>query len=321
MRKNLIALFPDTVMQTFSIVVPIYFNALNIPHLIPRLHKLQETLPEYVLEFIFVDDGSGDNSFQLLAEAQKQDNRIKVIKLSRNFGSMAAIQAGIHHAKGDCVGIIAADLQDPPELFLEMIREWERGKKVVLALREGRKDAALQNIFSSTYYYLLRRFAIENYPRGGFDMVLIDRQIVEELRSITEKNTNIMSLIFWLGYDRGSVSYVRQRREAGTSKWTVAKKFKLFIDTFINFSYAPIRFISGIGLVTAFVSFSYGLLVVLLRCFGTIAVPGWTILVVILTFLLGLIMIMLGIIGEYLWRILDESRKRPPYIIDKIIGD
>jgi dolichol-phosphate mannosyltransferase len=308
-------------MKTFSIIVPIYFNELNIPHLLPRLKKLQEALLEYTLEFIFVDDGSQDNSFQLLVNEQKKDKRIKIIKLSKNFGSMAAIQAGLRYAKGDCAGIIAADLQDPPELFLEMIQEWEQGKKVVLALREGRKDAALQNIFSGAYYYLLRKFAIEDYPRGGFDLVVIDRQIVEELSRITEKNTNIMSLIFWLGYDRGSVSYVRQQREAGTSKWTVAKKIKLFIDTFINFSYAPIRFISGIGLVTAVMSFSYGLLVILLRCFGTISLPGWTILVVILTFLLGLIMIMLGIIGEYLWRILDESRKRPPYIIDKIIGD
>ena len=308
-------------MKTFSIVVPVYYNALNIPHLIPRFQNLQESLPDYNLEFIFVDDGSGDNSFQLLAEAHKQDARIKIIKLSRNFGSMAAIQAGLSYATGDCAGVIAADLQDPPELFLEMIREWERGRKVVLALREGRKDTALQNIFSATYYYLLRRFAIEDYPRGGFDMVLIDRQIVEELGRITEKNTNIMSLIFWLGYERGSVSYVRQQREAGASRWTVAKKLKLFIDTFINFSYAPIRFISGIGLVTAVMSFAYGLLVILLRFFGIIAVPGWTILVVILTFFLGLIMIMLGIIGEYLWRILDESRKRPPYVVDKVIGD
>lgn len=308
-------------MKTFSIVVPIYFNALNIPHLIPRLQKLQETLPGYVLEFIFVDDGSGDNSFQLLAEAHKHDNRIKIIKLSRNFGSMAAIQAGLNYATGDCAGVIAADLQDPPELFPDMLREWESGKKVVLALRAGRRDAALQNLCSGVYYALLRRFAIADYPRGGFDMVLVDRQIVEELGRITEKNTNIMSLIFWLGYERGSVSYVRQQREAGVSRWTVAKKIKLFIDTFINFSYAPIRFISAIGLLTALLSFSYGLLVILLRCLGTILLPGWTILVVILTFLLGLIMIMLGIIGEYLWRILDESRKRPPYVVDKVIGD
>jgi polyisoprenyl-phosphate glycosyltransferase len=308
-------------MKTFSIVVPVYFNGLNIPHLIPRLQQLQEHLPGYALEFIFVDDGSGDDSFRLLAEAQQRDARIRVIKLSRNFGSMAAIQAGLHYAKGDCAGVIAADLQDPPELFLEMIRQWEGGRKVVLGMREGRRDGTLQDMLSGIYYALLRRFAIADYPRGGFDMVLVDRQILEELGRITEKNTNIMSLIFWLGYDRGSVSYVRQRREAGSSRWTVAKKIKLFIDTFINFSYAPIRFISGIGLLTAVLSFSYGLLVILLRCFGTISLPGWTILVVILTFLLGLIMIMLGIIGEYLWRILDESRKRPPYVIDRIIGE
>jgi dolichol-phosphate mannosyltransferase len=301
--------------------VPVYYNALNIPQLIPRLQKLQESLPDYRLEFIFVDDGSGDDSFRLLAEARQQDARIRVIKLSRNFGSMAAIQAGLHYARGDCAGVIAADLQDPPELFLEMIRQWEGGRKVVLGMREGRRDGALRDMCSAVYYALLRRFAIADYPRGGFDMVLVDRQIVEELGRITEKNTNIMSLIFWLGYDRGSVSYVRQQREAGASRWTVAKKIKLFIDTFINFSYAPIRFISGIGLLTAVLSFSYGLLVILLRCFGTISLPGWTILVVILTFLLGLIMIMLGIIGEYLWRILDESRKRPPYVIDRIIGE
>jgi len=308
-------------MKTFSIIVPIYFNELNIPHLLPRLKKLQEALLEYTLEFIFVDDGSQDNSFQLLVEEQKQDKRIKIIKLSKNFGSMAAIQAGLHYVQGDCVGIIAADLQDPPELFLEMIQKWESGRKVVLALREEREDAALQNLFSNTYYYLLRTFAIEGYPKGGFDLVVIDRQIVNELRIISEKNTNIMSLIFWLGHDRDSVSYIRQKRGIGTSKWTLTKKIKLFIDTFINFSYVPIRAISLIGLLTAIISFSYGLLVIILRVFGKIPVHGWTIIVAILTLLLGLIMIILGVIGEYLWRILDESRKRPNYVIDKVISD
>ena len=308
-------------MKTFSIIVPIYFNELNIPHLIPRLKKLQETLSGYTLEFIFVDDGSQDNSFQLLVEEQKKDKRIKLIKLSRNFGSMAAIQAGLHYAKGDCVGIIAADLQDPPELFLEMIKKWESGRKVVMALREKREDSVLQNFFSDTYYRLLKKFAIDDYPEGGFDQVLIDQQIVDELKRISEKNTNIMSLIFWLGYDRESVSYTRQKREIGTSKWTVTKKMKLFIDTFVNFSYMPIRVISLVGLLTALVSFSYGLLVIILGYFDKIEVPGWTIIVVILTMLLGLIMVMLGIIGEYLWRILDESRKRPSYVVDKVIID
>ena len=308
-------------MKTFSIVVPIYFNELNIPHLIPRLKALQEKLPDYNFEFIFVDDGSKDDSFAVLLNEQKKDKRIKIIKLSRNFGSMSAIQAGLQYVTGDCAGIITADLQDPPELFLEMLAKWEQGNKVVMAFREGREDSKLQSFFSNAYYFLLDAFALKGYPKGGFDLVLIDRQIVEELNKISEKNTNIMNLIFWLGHDRSSISYTRQKREYGTSRWTLSKKIKLIIDSFINFSYIPIRFISLVGFITALLSFSYGVLVLFLWFFSTVALPvrGWASIVAIITFLLGLIMIMLGIIGEYLWRILDEIRKRPSYIVDKVI--
>ncbi len=308
-------------MKTFSIVVPIYFNELNIPHLMPRLQALQEKLPDYSFEFIFVDDGSGDDSFALLLEEQKKDKRIKIIKLSRNFGSMSAIQAGLQYVTGDCAGIIAADLQDPPELFLEMLAKWEQGSKVVMAFREGRQESGLQSFFANAYYCLLDAFALKGYPRGGFDLVLIDRQIVDELNQISEKNTNIMNLIFWLGHDRSSISYIRQKREYGTSRWTLSKKIKLLIDSFVNFSYIPIRFISAVGFITALLSFSYGILVLFLWLFSARAVPvrGWASIVAIITFLLGLIMIMLGIIGEYLWRILDETRKRPSYIVDKVI--
>lgn len=308
-------------MKTFSIVVPVYFNELNIPHLIPRLQKLQEKLPGYSLEFIFVDDGSEDNSYELLLEEQKKDSRIKIIKLSRNFGSMSAMQAGLQYVTGDCAGIIAADLQDPPELFWEMLDKWQQGSKVVMAFREGRKDSKLQTFFSNAYYYLLDAFALKGYPRGGFDLVLVDRQIVDELKQISEKNTNIMNLIFWLGHDRSSIAYMRQKREHGTSRWTFSKKVKLLVDSFVNFSYIPIRFISAVGFITALLSFGYGILVLFLWCFSVTSVPvrGWASIVALITFLLGLIMIMLGIIGEYLWRILDETRKRPSYIVDKII--
>jgi len=307
-------------MKTFSIVVPIYFNELNIPHLVPRLKALQEKLPHYGLEFIFVDDGSGDDSFALLLNEQKKDKRIKIIKLSRNFGSMSAIQAGLQYVTGDCAGIITADLQDPPELFLKMLAQWEQGNKVVMAFREGRQESKLQSFFSNIYYFLLDAFALKGYPRGGFDLVLVDRQIVDELRQISEKNTNIMSLIFWLGHDRSSISYIRQKREYGTSRWTLTKKIKLFIDSFVNFSYIPIRFISLVGFITALLSFSYGLFILLMWFFAkSLAVQGWVSIIAVITFLLGLIMIMLGIIGEYLWRILDETRKRPSYIVDRVI--
>jgi polyisoprenyl-phosphate glycosyltransferase len=306
-------------MKIFSIIVPIYFNELNIPHLIPRLKSLQEQLPDYSLEFIFVDDGSKDNSYPLLLEEQKKDKRIKIIKLSRNFGSMSAIQAGLQYVTGDCAGIIAADLQDPPELFLEMITKWQQGSKVVMAFREGREESKLQSLFATAYYLLLDAFALKGYPKGGFDLVLIDRQVVTELNRISEKNTNIMNLIFWLGHDRNAISYIRQKREHGTSRWTLSKKIKLVIDSFVNFSYIPIRFISAVGVITALFSFCYGIYVVFLWCFTSVPVRGWASLIALLSFLLGLIMIMLGIIGEYLWRILDETRKRPSYIVDKVI--
>ncbi len=300
-----------------SIVVPIYYNELNIPHTIPRLQDLQNIMPECDFEFVFVDDGSKDNSFSLLTEAREQDPRIKVIKLSRNFGSMSAIQAGLRYATGDCVGIIAADLQDPPEMFKEMVEHWKSGTKVVLGTRADREESFSQKMFSNTYYYLLEKFALKGYPKGGFDFLLIDKQVVQEVVEIQEKNTNIMSLIYWLGHDQVQIPYVRQERKLGKSRWTLSKKIKLFVDSFVSFSYTPIRFMSFIGFFTALLSFLYGVFVISGTVFGFIELQGWTTIIALITFLLGIIMIMLGIIGEYLWRILDESRERPSYVIDQ----
>jgi len=301
-----------------SIVVPVYYNEQNIPYTVERLRNLVIHIPKFEFEFIFVDDGSGDRSFELLLEEKERDNRIKVIKLSRNFGSMAAIQAGLRHASGDCVGIISADLQDPPELFREMIELWRKGKKVVLATRSDREESFAQKMFSNTYYALLRKYALNGYPAGGFDFVLIDKQVAAEIVDIQEKNTNTMSLIYWLGHDRATIPYVREKRQFGKSRWTLSKKIKLFVDSFVSFSYTPIRFMSFLGFVTALISFLYGLFVVISSIFGLIGIQGWTSIIAVITFLLGMIMIMLGIIGEYLWRILDESRGRPPFIIDEI---
>jgi len=310
-----------THMQKFSIIIPVYFNEPNLPLLLKRLTGLQEKLPGYILEMIFVDDGSNDKSFKILAHAQRNDSRIKVIKLSKNFGSMSALQAGLMFATGDCAGIIAADLQDPPELFGAMLSKWENGSKVIMAQRQERKDSFFQKLCSKIYYHLLRVFALPGYPIGGFDFVLIDRQVVDELNTIAEKNTNIMNLIYWLGHARDCVTYVRQERAHGTSKWTWSKKLKLFIDSFVNFSYIPIRLISVIGLITAMMSFALACYVLFLWFFVDIPVQGWATLVALITMLLGLIMVMLGIIGEYLWRILDECRKRPSFVIDQVLMD
>jgi len=305
--------------KSFSIVVPVYYNELNIPDTVPQLLALSETLPEYRLELVFVDDGSGDRSLELLLDFQKQyPETIKVVKLTRNFGSMAAIQAGFLVATGTCVGVIAADLQDPPELFLEMIKHWEDGNKAIFAVRQDREEPALQKFFSNSYYSLIRKFAIRDYPVGGFDFLLVDRQVVDEVNRIREKNTNFMTLIYWLGFKPILIPYTRKNRKKGKSRWTLRKKVKLFSDTFIGFSYFPIQLFSVVGVLVAIVSFLYGLFILIYKLAYGIEVAGWVPIMLILTFTAGLQMTMLGILGEYLWRTLDESRGRPTYVIDEV---
>lgn len=308
-------------MKTFSIVIPVYYNELNLPETIPQLLDLASEMDEYQLELVLVNDGSGDRSLEVLLEFQSRyPQTIKVVNLTRNFGSMAAIQAGLTVATGDCVGMIAADLQDPPELFYEMLRYWEKGSKAVFAVRQDREEAFVQKVFSHGYYSLIRRFAIKDYPSGGFDFFLIDRQVVQEINRIQEKNTNLMTLIFWLGFQPIQIPYIRRQRKKGKSRWTLSKKIKLFVDTFVAFSYYPIRALSLIGLLVAIGSFLYGLFILFYWLFFGIVVQGYVPIMLVITFTAGIQMTMLGILGEYLWRTLDEIRRRPPFVIDEIYG-
>ena len=305
--------------KTLSIVVPVYFNEANLPDTVPQLLALKSQLPNYRLELVFVDDGSGDNSLRLLLDFQRRfPADIKVVKLTRNFGAMSAIRAGLTVASGDCVGLIAADLQDPPELFLEMLRHWESGSKAVFAVRSNREDSPAQKIFSGLYYALVRRFAIPGYPPGGFDFFLVDRQVVQEVNKIQEKNTNLMTLVFWLGYQAVSLPYTRRKRTRGKSRWTFGKKVKLFVDTFVSFSYFPIRVFSVIGIIYALLSFLYGVFIFISWLRYAIPVQGWVPMMLVLTFTAGLQMTILGILGEYIWRTLDEARSRPQFVIDDI---
>ncbi len=310
-------------MRKLSIVVPVYFNELNLPDTVPQLLALAPKLAELELglELVFVDDGSGDRSLAILREFQVQHpERIQVVKLTRNFGSMAAIQAGLEVASGDCVTVISADLQDPPDLIVEMAHHWRKGTKTVLAVRTDRKEPLSQRAFASVYYGLMRRYAIPGYPPGGFDFMLIDRQVVEELRRAREKNTNIMSLVFWLGHHPVMIPYVRRGRDKGKSRWTLSKKIKLFIDSFVAFSYVPLRAASALGLLLAVAAFIYGAGVVIIRMTHGVEVQGWTALVVLLTFTSGVQLTMLGVLGEYLWRVLDASRNRPGFVIDEVFS-
>lgn len=305
--------------KLLTIVVPVYFNELNLPDTIPQLLDLKPKLPCYELELVFVDDGSKDKSLSVLLDFQRRfPEQIKVVKLTRNFGSMAAIQAGFTVARGDCVGMIAADLQDPPELFVEMVSHWEQGSKAVFAIRQDREEPPAQKFFSNSYYSLIRKFAIPDYPTGGFDFLLVDSQVVREVNQIQEKNTNLMTLIYWLGYRPVMIPYVRRQRAKGKSRWTLSKKIKLFIDTFVAFSFFPIRVLSLLGLLVAIGACLYGVFVLFYWLFFGIEVKGWVPIILVLSFASGLQMAMLGVLGEYLWRTLDEVRHRPHFVIDEV---
>lgn len=303
--------------KSLTIVIPVYFNELNLPDTIQRLLALSSKLQNYKLELIFVDDGSGDNSLSVLLDYQKQHSEtIKILKLTRNFGSMAAIQAGLTVASGDCTAFVAADLQDPPELLIEMIKYWEKGVKAVFATRSNREESWVQKFFSNSYYALIRWFAIPNYPSGGFDMFLIDQQVVKEVNKIQEKNTSILALIYWLGFDATFIPYIRRKREKGKSRWTLKKKIKLFIDTFVSFSYFPLRLFSTIGILYAIASFLYGAFIFIYWLFYGATVQGWVTMMLVLTFTAGLQMTLLGVLGEYLWRTFDATRDRPLFVVD-----
>lgn len=309
-------------MKLFSIIIPIYYNELNLPDTLPRLLALEENLEDMRLELVCVDDGSGDRSLDILERFQeKHPEKIKVVKLTRNFGSMAAIQAGLTVATGDCAGVIAADLQDPPELFIEMLQYWQQGIKAVFATRQDRDESLMQKLLSNSYYFLLRKMAIENYPKGGFDFLLVDRQVIDQINIIEEKNTNIFSLIFWLGFPYITIPYTREERKKGKSRWTLRKKLKLFTDSFVAFSFVPIRFLSAIGFIVALLSFFYGAFILFAWLSFQIDVKGYVPMMLVLSFTSGLQMIMLGVLGEYLWRTLDETRKRPAYVIDEIYSN
>jgi glycosyltransferase involved in cell wall biosynthesis len=307
-------------VRTVSIVVPVYYNELNLPHLLARLLALVDVNPQYDFEYIFVDDGSGDNSFRLLAEVAERDLRVRVVKLSRNFGSNAAILAGLHYVSGDCVAMIAADLQDPPELITTMLERWESGKKVVLAAREDREDPFVNRLLSNVFYWLFRRLAIKEMPAKGCDFVLIDGEVADMLVQIGEKNPYLIGLILWLGFDRDVVYYKRQKRELGKSRWTLNKRVKYFIDALVSFTYVPMRLVSALGIVLALVGFAWAVVVVSNKILWGIPVQGWTSLMTVVLVVSGVQLLTLGIFGEYLWRNFEETRKRPPFVIERLIG-
>lgn len=303
-----------------SLVVPVYYNEGSLPETVPTLAGVAREIAGESFELVFVDDGSGDRSLDVLRELQtKAEFRIRIAQLTRNFGSMNALLAGLAVARGAAVGMIAADLQDPPELFKAMHARWREGARCVYAVRTDREEGVFQKATAGLFYALLRRFALPGYPSGGFDFCLIDRQVADDVVRMREKNTHLMNLIFWLGYPAVCLPYVRRQRRHGRSRWTLAKKLKLFVDSFVAFSYAPLRLVSLLGLALFLGAVGYGAFLAYVRLAHGTPAPGFTTLAALIALTAGIQMMMLGIMGEYLWRALDAARTRPPYVIDRLI--
>jgi dolichol-phosphate mannosyltransferase len=308
-------------MALISVVVPVYNNAASLPSLLERLKTLAAGRREHDFEFVFVDDGSHDESCGVIAGIVAAEPRASLVKLSRNFGSSAAVLAGLEQAAGDAVAAIAADLQDPPELIGEMLDRWRQGRKVVLAARETRDDPWLTTLLAGAFYALFRRFAVRAMPKRGFDFFLIDRQVRDLLVGIQENNAYLMGLILWAGFSPDILYYHRREREKqfGRSMWTLAKKLKYFIDAFVGFSYVPLRAASATGALCCALGFVYALVIVLRRLLVGADIQGWASLMVVLLVVSGVQMLMIGVLGEYLCRNLEETRRRPRFVRDYVV--
>lgn len=305
-------------MSKISIVVPVYYNEDTLMDLYEDMKaKILGEFSDY--ELVFVDDGSGDSSWEIMNQIAALDKNVRLVKLSRNFGEHAAIFAGLSVCTGDCAVTKQADLQEDSLIILEMFEKWKQGNKVVLAVRRSRDESKIKVFFANMYYALVRKFVNKNMPVGGCDCYLIDRKVIEVLERMDEKNSSLTLQVLWAGFKTENVYFDRKDREKGKSRWTLAKKVKLVLDSMMSFSYVPIRLMAVTGIV-----FNIGALALFISVIveyftkGT-PIAGWSSLMCVVLCSFGLILLMLGILGEYLWRALDAARTRPTFIIDEEI--
>ncbi len=304
-------------MSKISIVIPVYYNSDTLMLLYEDMkEKILHKLGDY--EIVFVDDGSGDNSWEIMNRIRDMDENVRCVRLSRNFGEHAAILAGLHVCTGDCAVTKQADLQEDSELILEMYESWKKGNKVVIAVRAQRDDSAIKKFFANMYYSIVRKCIDKNMPEGGFDCYLLDRQVIGVIEMLDEKNSALTLQVLWVGFKSEKIYFHRKDREIGESRWTLSKKIKLVMDSMMSFSYFPIKFMSGVGAVCAIISFLWIIEVILERLLIGTPIDGWASLMCLILFSTGTILLMLGILGEYLWRTFDASRNRPPFIIDTV---
>jgi len=306
--------------KLISIITPAWKEADNLPVLYARLAAVLEG-KEW--EWVIIDDHSPDGTFAAIHALAQKDSRVRGIRLSRNSGSHVALTAGINQAAGGCGILIAADLQDPPETIPALLAEWEQGSQVVWAVRAARKgESATTKGFSRLYYWIMRRLVgMKDMPATGADFLLMDRKVIEAFNRFNESNVSILSLITWMGFKQTRILYTKEARLHGETGWTFAKKCRLVIDSVTSFSHFPIRLMSILGFTSAFMGFLYALFILYSKLTGSVEVTGFATTMIVILVLGGLQMMMMGVLGEYLWRGLDESRRRPRYMIEEETRD
>lgn len=305
-----------------SIITPAFNEARNLPVLHNRLKEVLDGL-DIPWEWIVVDDHSRDGTWEVLKECSAGDPRLKAVRLARNSGAHTAFACGLQQARGDCAVVMAADLQDPPETIPALLETWRAGAKIVWAVREGREgESIVKKGAARLYYWIMRRFVgVADMPATGADFFLLDRRVIDVLNVFKEANVSLMALLTWIGFRQERIAYVKQARRHGQSGWSMEKKLKLAVDSVTAFTYKPIRFMSYVGFIVALAGFLYALFVVVTRLVLNTQVPGYPSLVVAVLVVGGLQMIMLGILGEYVWRALDEARNRPRFIVEDELGN
>lgn len=299
----------------YSIVVPVYNEEKVVFASYQRLKAVMDGVGEEY-EIIFVNDGSRDQTGPLVRELCRQDQRVKLIEFSRNFGHQLAITAGMDHAQGEAVVVIDADLQDPPEVIPEMIAKWKEGYDVVYGRRLKREGETFFKKFTAKVFYrFLRRMTDVDIPVDTGDFRLIDRKVCDALKEVGERNRYVRGLISWLGFNQVAVYYQRHKRFAGETKYPLKKMMKFAFDAVTSFSNKPLKLASLTGVVLSGVSFLYLLVVVYLRLFTARTVQGWASILAVNLFFNGVILVTLGVIGEYIGRIFDEAKGRPLYVV------
>ena len=309
---------PHTEMPDITIIIPFLNEEDNVPNLGAGLLNFIESNKDILFEIVLVNDGSTDHSVEAIRQA-RFPTATKLISFSQNFGSHAALRAGILHARGAYITFLYADLQDPVENIVNMFQKAKDGNDIVWANRADTKNSFFERQFSKLYSRLMRNYVNRKYPSKGFDVVMFNNKVKEAVNKNIENNSSVFLQILNMGFKQDFIEYQKLPRKAGKSKWTIAKKIKLLIDSFVAFSYAPIRLVSMIGILFFIGGILWTSYIVFRKLVFNDLAAGWPALISILMIGFGITNISLGIIAEYLWRTLDASRKRPVFIIDEII--